>query len=181
MNIALGTDSFPPDLIRAIDTGVQTAKAQHRDLSMGYLAQYVEAATMGGAKALHRADLGRIAHGATADLVAFSLDDFRGGVIDDPMRTLVLSGTARDAHFSMINGRVVMRDGVIPGVDLPSLAAAGQRIFDKLRAAYAERDALGGRETDLFPPLFPPGSNDLIGEHIRLATSATSSRESLSP
>lgn len=174
VGIALGTDSFPPDLIRAIDTGVQLAKAQQGDLGRGMLAEYVEAATLGGARALRRPDLGRIAPGAAADLVAFSLGDLRMGAIDDPIRTLVLAGTGRDAHFSMVAGRVVMRDGAIPGVDVGALRAEGQRIFEKLRAAYPERDALAGTAgasgsggagpvdagaaaDALFPPVFPRG------------------------
>ncbi|WP_440312220.1 chlorohydrolase family protein [Leucobacter chromiireducens] len=159
INVALGTDSFPPDLIRAIDTGVQISKAQHRDLGKGLLAEYVEAATLGGASALGRSDLGRIAVGAQADIVAFSLADFRTGAIDDPLRTLTLAGTGRDAHFSMVAGRVVMRDGEIPGLNTTQLRAEGQRIFEKLRAAYAERDALapthGSDPDQLFPPVFP--------------------------
>lgn len=159
VNVGLGTDSFPPDLIRAIDTGVQLAKAQHGDLGAGLLAEYVEAATLGGARALHRPDLGRIEAGAAADLVAFSLADPRMGAIDDPIRSLTLSGTGRDACFSMVAGRVVMRDGVLPGVDLAALRAEGQRIFEKLRAAYPERDALAGpggsSEAELFPAVFP--------------------------
>ena len=160
VTVALGTDSFPPDLIRAIDTGVQLSKVQHNDLGMGMLAEYVEAATLGGARALQRPDLGRIGAGRTADLVAFSLADFRMGAIDDPLRTLTLSGTGRDANFSMVNGRVVMRDGNLPGVDLTALRSEGQRIFEKLRAAYAGRDALQGKSHlgELFPPLFPRGS-----------------------
>ncbi len=159
VNIGLGTDSFPPDLVRAIDAGVQLAKAQHGDLGRGMLAEYVEAATLGGARALHRPDLGRIEAGAAADLVAFSLADPRMGAIDDPVRTLVLAGTGRDACFSMVAGRIVMRDGEVPGVDLAVLRAEGQRIFEKLRAAYPERDALAGTggssEAELFPPVFP--------------------------
>ncbi|WP_156322592.1 amidohydrolase family protein, partial [Leucobacter musarum] len=73
----------------------------------------VEAATLGGARALRRPDLGRIAPGAAADLVAFSLADLRTGAIDDPVRTLTLAGTARDAHFSMVAGRTVMRLSLI--------------------------------------------------------------------
>ncbi len=161
VNIALGTDSFPPDLIRAIDAGVQLSKAQHGDLGRGLLAEYVEAATLGGARALKRPDLGRIAAGAAADLAAFSLADLRTGAIDDPLRTLVLAGTGRDAHFSMVAGRVVMRDGEIPGLDVPALRREGQRIFEKLRAAYTERDALAGPDgssvEELFPPVFPRG------------------------
>lgn len=161
VGIALGTDSFPPDLIRAIDTGVQLSKAQHNDLGMGLLAEYVEAATLGGATALRRPDLGRISVGATADLVAFSLADPRMGAIDDPVRTLVLAGTARDADFSMVGGRIVLREGQIPNIDLATLRAEGQRIFEKLRAAYSERDVLalsdGVSENQLFPPVFPRG------------------------
>ena len=163
VNICLGTDSFPPDLVRGIDAGVQLAKQQHGDLSRGLLAEYVEAATLGGARALRRPDLGRIAPGASADLVAFALDDPRLGPVEDPLRTLVLSGTARDARFSMVGGRVVMRDGVMPGVDVEALRREGQGIFEKLRAAYRERDYMAGLPrsagavpaAELFPPVFP--------------------------
>ena len=58
----------------------------------------------------------------------------------------------------MVAGRVVMRDGRIPGVDLDELRHEGQRNFDKLRAAYAERDYRRGTESDLFPPVFPVAS-----------------------
>ncbi|MFC5337115.1 chlorohydrolase family protein [Leucobacter denitrificans] len=159
VGVALGTDSFPPDLIRAIDTGVQLSKAQHNDLGAGMLAEYVEAATLGGAAALRRPDLGRLSPGAQADMVAFSLSDLRMGVVDDPIRALTLAGTARDAHFSMVAGRVIMRDGRIADLDTEALRAEGQRIFEKLRAAYGERDPLAGAEptpeSELFPPVFP--------------------------
>lgn len=161
VTVALGTDSFPPDLIRAIDTGVQLSKAQHNDLGKGLLAEYFGAATVGGATALGREDLGRIAVGAQADIVAFSLANLRMGAIDDPIRTLMLAGTGRDAIFSMVAGRVIMRDGEIPGLDAAALRAEGQRIFEKLRSGYVERDALrstdGGGEERLFPGVFPRG------------------------
>jgi hypothetical protein len=53
-----------------------------------------------------------------------------------------------------------MRDGRIPGVDLDRLRRDGQRIFDKLRAAYTERDYRRGAGGPLFPPVFPPGMNE---------------------
>jgi len=155
VNIALGTDSFPPDLVRGIDQGVQLSKSQHHDLSRGLLAEYIQAGTLGGARALHRPDLGRIAVGATADLVAFALDDFRMGAVEDPLRTLVLAGSGRDCRFSMVDGRVVERDGGIAGIDLEELRREGQRIFDRLREAYGERDHRGGIAAELFPPVFP--------------------------
>ncbi|MFF9197528.1 chlorohydrolase family protein [Streptomyces sp. NPDC014779] len=157
VNLCLGTDSFPPDLIRGIDTGVQVAKLQAGDLGQGHLAGYFEALWTGGARALHRPDLGRIAPGAAADLTAFALDDFRMGVTEDPLRTLVLNGTARDAVLTMVAGRIVMRDGRIPGVDLGALRRAGQELFDLMRAAYPERDHRRRPVEELFPPVFPRG------------------------
>ncbi|MEV5610940.1 amidohydrolase family protein, partial [Streptomyces sp. NPDC052225] len=116
---------------------------------------YVEAATLGGARALGRDDLGRIAPGAQADLVAFSLDDVRDGVLDDPVRTFLLNGTARQATDSVVAGRPVLVDGALPGIDLPRLARNAQELFEKMRAAYSERD-IERRPTEiLFPPTFP--------------------------
>lgn len=155
LNISLGSDSFPPDLIRGIDTGVSVAKVQNGDMSAGDLAGYIDAATVGGAAALHRPDLGRIQVGAQADLSAFRLDDVRTGAVEDPLRTLVLNGTARDACLTMVAGRVVMRDGEIEGVDLEAIRADTQVLFAKMRAAYPARDHRGGSVDELFPPVFP--------------------------
>ena len=155
VNIALGTDSFPPDLIRGIDTGVSVAKVQNGSLAAGDLAGYVDAVTLGGARALHRPDLGRIAVGAQADLAAFRLDDVRMGAVDDPLRTLVLNGTARDACLTMVAGRVVMRDGRIDGIDLDAIRHDTQILFGRLRSAYTGRDHRNGTTDDLFPPVFP--------------------------
>ncbi|WP_223625434.1 chlorohydrolase family protein [Microbacterium sp. EST19A] len=155
LNIALGTDSFPPDLVRGIDTGVSVAKVQNRSLAAGDLAGYVEAATLGGARALHRPDLGRISVGAQADLTAFRLDDVRMGALEDPLRTLILNGTARDACLTMVAGRVVMRDGVIEGIDLDAVRADTQLLFAKMRSAYTGRDHRNGTIDELFPPVFP--------------------------
>ncbi|MFF4862284.1 amidohydrolase family protein [Streptomyces sp. NPDC001231] len=155
VNLCLGTDSFPPDLIRGIDVGTQVAKLQAGDLGQGHLTGYFDALWTGGATALHRPDLGRLAAGATADLSACALDDFRTGVTEDPLRTLVLNGTARDAVLTMVAGRVVMRDGSIPGVDLTELRRTGRQLFDMMRAAYPERDHRRRTVGELFPPVFP--------------------------
>ncbi|MGW2661483.1 chlorohydrolase family protein [Nocardia tengchongensis] len=155
VGLALGTDSFPPDLIRGIDTGVNVAKVAAHRLDAAAYGDYLTAATLGGATALGRPDLGRISVGATADLVAFRLGDIRDGVLDDPIRTLCMNSTARAATFSMIAGRIVMRDGELPGIDLPAMARRAQSLFDRMRQAYSERDYLRRDPDALFPPSFP--------------------------
>lgn len=154
INISLGTDSFPPDLIRGIDAGVQLAKILAGTNDAGDVAGYFDAATLGGARALRRPDLGRLEPGAQADLVAFSLGDIRDGVHDDPLRTLVLNGTARQAVLSVVAGRTIMADGVIEGVDLDYWRLKGQELFGRMRQAYSVRDARNRPANELFPPVY---------------------------
>ncbi|MFJ2897172.1 hypothetical protein ACIO87_20085 [Streptomyces sp. NPDC087218] len=75
---------------------------------------------------------------------------------DDPVRTFLLNGTARQASHSVVAGRPVMTDGRIPGVDLANLRRRAQELFDRMRAAYSERDLLRRDTAELFPPTFPP-------------------------
>ncbi|MFC9475242.1 chlorohydrolase family protein [Nocardia sp. NPDC056952] len=171
VRIALGTDSFPPDLVRGIDIGVTLAKVLASRLDAATYGDYVSAATLGGAEALHRPDLGTIAVGATADLVAFRLDDPRDGVLDDPVRTLCMNSTGRAADFSMVAGRITLRDGVIPGIDLPAMTRRAQSLFDRMRAAYTERDYLRRPAGELFPASFPaepsiPRGDRVAPEHM---------------
>ena len=154
INISLGTDSFPPDLIRGIDAGVQLAKIMEGTNDAGDVAGYFDAATVGGAHALRRPDLGRLEPGAQADLVAFSLGDIRDGVHDDPLRTLLLNGTARQAVLSVVAGRTIMTNGVIEGVDLDYWRVKGQELFDKMRNANTMRDARNRAADELFPPVY---------------------------
>lgn len=156
VNLCLGTDSFPPDLIRGMDTGVHLAKIADGRADAAPAERYVEAATLGGARALGRADLGRLERGAQADLVAFRLDDIRDGVQDDPVRTFLLNGTARQATHSVVAGNPVMTDGRIPGIDLANLRRRAQGLFETMREGYAERDAHRRGADVLFPPTFPP-------------------------
>ncbi|WP_077488238.1 chlorohydrolase family protein [Sinomonas mesophila] len=155
VNVCLGTDSFPPDLVRGIDVGAHLARMVEGRPDAGRLADYLDAATLGGARALGRDDLGRLAPGAQADLTVFALDQFADGVVEDPVRTLVLNGTARNVTDTFVAGRPVVVNGTLPGVDLESLRAEAQRLFGLMRAAYSERDLERRGPDELFPPVYP--------------------------
>ena len=159
VNMALGTDSFPPDLIRGMDYGNNLAKLVTGDKSAGSAADYFRAATLGGARALGRDDLGRLAPGAKADMIIIDLSKLRTGPIDDPIRTLLMNSGGADVHTVIINGRTVLQDGVmqngqIPGVDAAQMKADGQHYFAKLKAVYPERDVQQRTVEELFPPSF---------------------------
>jgi cytosine/adenosine deaminase-related metal-dependent hydrolase len=154
VTIALGTDSFPPDMIRNMDDGGNLAKLVTGRLDAGAAADYYRAATLGGARALGRPDLGRLAPGALADLVVVDLTDPRTGPVDDPIRTLLMNCTGADVTTVVINGRTVMRDRVIPGRDESAVRVRAQAYFDRMREGYTDRDYLRRPSAELFPPSF---------------------------
>ncbi len=155
VNIALGTDSFPPDMIRNMDYGTNVAKLVEGRLDAGKPADLFRAATLGGARALGRDDLGRIAPGALADLVVVDLADPRIGVVEDPIRTLLMNCSGANIRMVAINGRLVLRDGKLLGVNEAAMRARAQDYFERMKAAYCERDYLRRPSEALFPPSFP--------------------------
>lgn len=83
----------------------------------------LEIATRGGAQVLDRNDIGALEPGMAADVVAF---DMRGletaGALHDPVAALVFCAPQRVA-WSVINGRVVVREGRLTTIDTRALAA----------------------------------------------------------
>jgi cytosine/adenosine deaminase-related metal-dependent hydrolase len=155
INLCLGTDSFPPDLVRGMDVGMHHSRMLEQRPDAGSLADYFDAATLGGAQALGRSDLGRLAPGMQADITVVSLGHFRDGVVEDPLRTLVLNGTARQVTDTFVAGRPVVVGGALPDVDLNALRAEAQRLFDRMREAYSVRDVKRREPDQLFPPTYP--------------------------
>jgi cytosine/adenosine deaminase-related metal-dependent hydrolase len=80
-------------------------------------------ATRGGAQVLGRAhDIGQIAVGYCADLAMFRTDTvaMAGGAVHDPVGALLLCSSA-NADYTVVNGRVVVREGRIATVDMGPL------------------------------------------------------------
>lgn len=152
--MAMGTDTAPPDMVRAMDTGMVLTKAVERSKSAGSVADLYRAATIGGADYLGRADLGRLSPGAQADLVTFDLSRPHFGPVDDPIRSLVMNGNGRDVRRVVVAGRTTVDNGRVVGVDHEASRARAQQIHSKYRASYPERDHLRRPEHELFPSSF---------------------------
>ena len=82
-------------------------------------------ATRGGAQVLGRAqEIGQIAPGYCADLALFRTDtlSMAGGAVHDPVGALMLCAS-QNADYTVVNGRVVVREGQLTTVDLGPLIA----------------------------------------------------------
>jgi len=78
-------------------------------------------ATVGGAAVLGRDDIGALAQGMAADFIAFRVDDIAfAGAGHDLAAALVFCQSIH-VDLSIINGKVVVRDGNLQTIDLPML------------------------------------------------------------
>jgi len=80
-------------------------------------------ATRGGAQVLGRAhELGQIKEGFCADIALFRTDtlSMAGGAVHDPVGALLLCASD-NADYTIVNGRVVVRQGEIATVDMGPL------------------------------------------------------------
>lgn len=155
LRIGMGTDTHPPDMILNMQLGLMTARMAARDPEAVRASDLYDAATLGGAEALGRSDLGRLEPGARADITVIGLDDPAIGQVIDPIQTLLLNGAGRDVHSVVIDGRFVMQEGVIPGVDHHALQEGAQRRFDAMLAQYPDRTLNHPPVQDIFAPTYP--------------------------
>jgi cytosine/adenosine deaminase-related metal-dependent hydrolase len=80
------------------------------------------AATRGGAEVLGRDDIGVLAPGKAADLIALRLDTLglAGGAIHDPLAAAIFCAP-QTVDLSIVNGRVIVERGQLLTIDLPAV------------------------------------------------------------
>lgn len=163
INVGLGTDTYPRDLISEMRWASLVCKIVENDFTVATAADVFEAATLGGARALRRDDLGRLAPGAKADVVIVGLRSFRVGPYRDPLRALVNCATADDVRTVIVDGRVVVAGGHVTGIDEGGLLAEAQAEAERLWATVPEWHWQRLSADELSPMSLPPLATDLGG------------------
>lgn len=156
VNMTIATDTAPQSMIEALRFTAVISKIMDRRTEIATAADVFNAATLGGAKALGRDDLGRIAPGARADLLVWSGQSLTMTPLRDPVKNLVYSAQAEDLETVLIDGRVVMQDRRIPGIDLTALTADLQAGAERMWATMDKGDWAGRDIDTLSPQSFPP-------------------------
>src|SRR5262249_45791519 len=157
VNIALGTDTYPRDMILQMRNASYFGKVASRNLKAATAAEVFEAATLGGARTVGRDDIGRLAPRAKADIIIIDLtggDTLRFGPVRDPIKSLIDCGIGNDVDTVIVDGVVRMEKGRIPGIDFAELRrqaqAAGERVWD----GWQNWDPLGRTAEEMSPYSF---------------------------
>jgi cytosine/adenosine deaminase-related metal-dependent hydrolase len=142
INTGIGTDSHGMDLISEMRTTGYLSKHYFGKPRYGTAHQLLRAATLAGAKALGRPDLGRLEAGAKADLLVFDLFKPHLQPVWDPVKNLVWKGHAGDIVFTMVHGKPVVRDGKLLTLDEAGVMRAAAGGARKIWRIAAERKIL---------------------------------------
>lgn len=155
LKIGMGTDTSPPDMIMNLQFGMILARTMAGSVGAVRSEDYYDAATVGGADALGRPDLGRLQAGARADITVFDLDRPHLGQVIDPIQTMLLAGHGRDFSTVVIDGRFVMEERIIPGVNEAADKARAQTQFEGVMARYPERTQGHPPVSEIFSSSYP--------------------------
>lgn len=151
LRIGMGTDCYPCDMLMNMRLGSLLCRFVDRTPNSAKTADIYRTATIGGADALGRKDLGRLAKGCKADFFILSLDGIHTGQVDDPIRTMVWYCNNTDIKTVVINGKTVMNERQIDGVDMKAYQRRAQEYYDRYKESYTERDRFHRDKSVIFP------------------------------
>jgi 5-methylthioadenosine/S-adenosylhomocysteine deaminase len=130
VNIALGIDTYPRDMILQMRNASYFGKVANRNLKAATAAEAFEAATLNGARSVGRDDIGKLAPGAKADIIVIGLDGrgtLRFGPVRDPIKSLIDCGIGDDVETVIVDGRTCMETARSPESISPIFEPAPKR------------------------------------------------------
>lgn len=142
LRLGIGTDGVTLDMLQEIRTASVFAKAQSGTPHGLAAPRILRAATRDAALALGRDDLGLIRRGQRADLVMFDLGSSRYQPVWDPLKSLITNGSAADLVLSMVEGRVLLRDGRLTTADPAAVTRRGRAAIGRVWREAARRGAI---------------------------------------
>lgn len=155
VNMALGTDTQPHNMLEELRLAATLSRIAGHHVEDTTLGEVFHAATVGGARALGRDDIGRLAVGAKADIVLADLAHPAMRPLRDPLRALVYSAADRAIRDVFVDGRQVVCDGAVLTIDVPAAAERLEVAQRESLATAAQRDRLG-RDAETLSPLVMP-------------------------
>lgn len=132
VNVAISTDGSGPDrsfdLLAQGRIAAQLQRAYFADTSIMPAGKILEMMTIDAARALGmESEIGSLEVGKKADIVALNLRSARMSPRLMLLERVVYVGCGLDVEFMMVDGRVLMQDRAMPGLDADRIIADANR------------------------------------------------------
>jgi len=155
VTMGLGTDTTPHNLVEEMRKAAVLARIAARDIATVTTSDLLYAATAGGAKALMRDDLGRIATGKKADLVLVDLTLPQMIPARDPLRSFVYHAADRAVRDVFVDGRQVVAESKVLTLDQASAGEQLIRAQRRMLEAAPLRDYRNRNAEEIVPLSLP--------------------------
>lgn len=155
VNIGLGTDTLPLNMLEEMRTALVVAHLAARHVHASGTGDVFHAATVGGAQALGRDDLGRLCAGARADLVLVDATHAAMQPLHDPLRSLVYVAADRAVRDVYVDGRQVVAHGRVLTLDQADAARRLSAAQQRALAGVSRLDPAGRSAEEMSPRSLP--------------------------
>jgi Cytosine deaminase and related metal-dependent hydrolases len=155
VNVGIGTDSCPFNMLEEMRQALICARIAGGSVFDVTTGDIFSAATLGGATALGRQDIGRIEVGAKADFSIVDLGHRGMQPNHDPLRNLLHCAAERAIEAVYVDGHCVARNGQATGLDYQGAVAALQDAQDFAVRNLSRHDPRGRGVDALSRPSFP--------------------------
>jgi cytosine/adenosine deaminase-related metal-dependent hydrolase len=155
VTIGLGTDVSPHNLVEEMRHAIMVGRVAAEEIASVSTAEVFRAGTAGGAAALGRPDLGRLAPGAKADLVLVDLRNPYMMPARDPLRSLVYAAADRAVRDVYVDGVKVVESGRVLTLDHAGALAALAGAQARMEAEVPKRDFRGRTAEEITPLSLP--------------------------
>ena len=139
-NVAAGTDYHSPGMLNELRAIGLVGKMNTMGVEWTKATDVFYAATVAGAKALGREDIGRIREGCRADLILIDRKGFRLFPMTFPLMNVVYDGESSDIDTVIINGKVIKQDGRLLGIEEESVV---EHAGDAIEKCWGQARELG--------------------------------------
>ncbi|MCB1743467.1 MAG: amidohydrolase family protein [Gammaproteobacteria bacterium] len=153
INLGIGTDTYPHNMLEELKTVGTCARLIAQSVDDHDTREVFEAATLGGARALRRDDLGRLAVGAKADFVCVDLTHASMRPLREPLRTLIGIAQDRAVDEVWVDGRCLVRGGTVLSMDLQASLGVLQDAQQRSLSRTRQLDWAGRSADELAPML----------------------------
>jgi cytosine/adenosine deaminase-related metal-dependent hydrolase len=154
VNMGIGTDTYPHNMLDEMRLAAYLARTQATDPRTLTSSDLFMAATIGGARALGREDIGRLAPSCRADMVLVDVTNPRMRPARDPLRSLIYAAGDRAVHTVIVDGQTVVRDGRLLTMDYAAAAQALHEAQKRVMADVPRHDWDHRTADQLSPPTF---------------------------
>ena len=153
VRVGLGTDTYPHNMPDEMKTAALAARLVGESVADIAWRDVFHAATVAGAMALGRDDLGRLAPGTKADFAVVDLKHPAMMPVREPLRSLLAVAGERAIADVYVDGRRVVADGRLLTIDLGAELERLEAAQRQMLASVPQRDWAGRSADQLAPPM----------------------------